>query len=96
MFFTAKDIAQNILGTPGRLISGCPTLYQQAYPEHIILFNIIVCTEDAKLWQGDLNVTKELTLLKKITNEVRQDIYLLDRFTYKSNYDLRPDSSINF
>lgn len=91
MYFTAKDIAHSILGTPGRAISGYPALYRQAYPENTILFNIVLCTEEEKLWQGDLDLTKELTLIRKLANEVKQDIYLLESFRARTQYDLRPD-----
>jgi len=91
MIFTAKDIAQSILGTSGRSISGCPTLYREAHPAHIIMYNIILCTENEKLWFGDIDVTRELILLRKVSNEVKQDIYMMKYFRPRAFYDSRPD-----
>jgi len=62
----------------GRMISGSKSGYSGRNPENIIVFNGNIITKaHGKIWFGDIDVTKDFDKLKEISNEIKQDLYIL-------------------
>ena len=71
-------IAEGILGHCARLISWSKSAYHRAYPGHKVIFNANVCTkEDGKIWYGDIDLTLDEGKLKKLDEELDQEIFVL-------------------
>jgi hypothetical protein len=73
----SSKIATDILGFPGRLISGSKSTYKSSYPENLVVFNSNLCTEKGKIWYGDVDVTLDLEKLTEIAFKIQEKIYLL-------------------
>jgi len=71
------DITIQKLGMNGNLISWSKSGYRNSHPDNICIFNSNVCTEDGKIWYGDIDVTKSEQKLKELAKELDQDIYVL-------------------
>ena len=71
-------IAEGILGYCARLISWSKSTYRKAYPNHKVVFNANVCTEeDGKIWYGDIDLTLDEGKLKKLDEELGQEIFVV-------------------
>ncbi len=69
--------AIDILGFPGRMVSASKLDYSRQYPEHIVVFNSNVCTEDGKIWFGDIDVTLDEDKLKTLAEAIGKKVYVL-------------------
>lgn len=65
------------LGMNGNLISWSKSGYRKDNPDNIVVFNANVCTEDGKIWYGDMDVTISEQTLKNLAKELNQDVYVL-------------------
>ena len=54
-----EKIAVSNLGYNGRMISGSKSGYSRTHKKNLAVFNANVCTENGKIWYGDLDVTIE-------------------------------------
>ena len=71
-------IAEGILGHCARLISWSKSTYRRAYPDHKVVSNANVCTEeDGKIWYGDIDLTLDEGKLKKLDEELDQEMFVL-------------------
>ena len=62
----------------GRMISGSKSQYRSLHPDNFICFNANIFTEEyGKVWYGDIDLTKDEDVLRKIANEAGVVIYLL-------------------
>ena len=50
-------IAEEHLGMRGKMISFSKSGYAQKNPDNLVVFNSNVCTDEGKIWYGDLDVT---------------------------------------
>lgn len=71
------QIAKKLIGWPGRMISGSKSGYRQRYPDHTIVFNANLCTDEGKFWFGDLDVTLDDKNLQKLADRIGQRVYVL-------------------
>ena len=61
-----------------RMISGSKSLYCQKNPDNLVVFNANIVTEKSgKIWDGDLDITKDKDMLKKIASELGETLYVL-------------------
>ena len=62
----------------GRMISGSKSGYRERNPENEIYFNSNIFTlEEGKVWYGDLDITKDLSVLEEIAKTKGKDLYIL-------------------
>lgn len=72
----APDIV-DILGMDGRMISGSKADYLRRHPNNIVVFNANVCTDNGKIWFGDLDVTKDIEMLQEAADSLNCRLYIL-------------------
>ena len=61
-----------------RMITASKSSYRKAYPNNQIVFNANIITEKSgKVWYGDLDITKDKDMLKKIASELGETLYVL-------------------
>ena len=68
---------EDILGPIGRLISGSKSSYCLAHPDNLVLFNANICTDNGKVWFGDLDITKDADKLKEAAEALNCRLYVL-------------------
>lgn len=88
------DEVTKILGHTGRLVGGSKSTYKDNNPGNVVVFNSNLCTEESgKIWYGDLDLTKDYPLLKKLAKKLGMNLYVLyemaARFDKEEEYDLR-------
>jgi len=72
-----EKIAVSNLGYNGRMISGSKSGYSRAHKKNLAVFNANVCTENGKIWYGDLDVTIDHLSLRATSLASGMDIYVL-------------------
>lgn len=70
-------LAREFFGHPGRMVSGSKGRYGVANPSHFTVFNGNLCTDDGKIWYGDVDVTLDLPKLRDLAKALKESIYLL-------------------
>jgi hypothetical protein len=66
-----------VLGMPGRMISNSKSAYKEKNPNNLVIFNANVCTNDFKIWWGDLDLTESIEELSDLAEALEEDIYVL-------------------
>ncbi len=61
----------------GRMVSGSKSGYLLKYPKNKVIFNANVITTSGKVWYGDLDVTVSEDVLKKISKEIGEPLFIL-------------------
>lgn len=68
----------DILGFPGKLISGSKSAYREYYPDNFVVFNANLCIKSiGKIWYGDIDVTHSKDDLIQVSEILGCDIYIL-------------------
>lgn len=87
-----ENIVVKYLGLRGRMIGGSKSIYLYDNPKNVVLFNSNIFTKKEKIWYGDLDLTKDLETLKKLSLELKEPFYILyetdGRFIDESKVDL--------
>lgn len=65
------------LGAPGRIISASKGQYKYDNPDNFVVFNSNLCTKKGKIWHGDLDLTVDEDLLKKVARALNETVYVL-------------------
>jgi hypothetical protein len=52
-------------------------MYFSAHPDNLVVFNGNVCTDDGKIWYGDLDITKDEDKLTELASKLGCRIYVL-------------------
>lgn len=76
-----EEILFDHLGFNGAMICGSKTMYRNAFPNNLTVFNANVCVGLEKVWWGDLDVTiskDKLISLSKVLNDVVFVLYEMD------------------
>jgi hypothetical protein len=61
-----------------RLLSMSKSGYKRNNPDSVCFFNAnLITLKEGKFWYGDIDLTKDGLLLKKIANQIGETIYLL-------------------
>ena len=66
-----------LLGYPGRMISGSKSGYRERYPSNLVIFNANVCVNGEKVWFGDIDVTLSKDDLIELSISLKEDVYIL-------------------
>jgi hypothetical protein len=61
-----------------RMLGWSKSRYREENPDHVVVFNANVFTESSgKVWHGDLDLTKDGDVLKSISKEIGESLYVL-------------------
>jgi len=72
-----EEIVNKHLGAGGRMISFSKSAYHHEHPDNIIYFNAQIHNKKRKfIWGGDLDITKDMKILKKIEKESGEVFYV--------------------
>lgn len=71
-----KSAVKKHLGWSGALL-GSKTRYKSKNPKNLVIFNANVCTDDGKIWWGDLDITKSEKNLVELAKTINKTIYVL-------------------
>lgn len=73
-----KQLCEEILGWPGRMIYGSKSGYTKMFPDNFPIFNANVITESGgKVWFGDVDIKTDQDKFREISQELREPIYIL-------------------
>lgn len=62
----------------GRMISGSKSGYRSRNPENLIVFNArVAILGEGVIWWGDLDITKDESDLKSVSEEIGKPLYVL-------------------
>ncbi len=70
-------IAEGHLGMRGKMISFSKSGYAKKNPDNLVVFNSNVCTDEGKVWYGDLDVTLSYDALSDLARETGKTVYVL-------------------
>ena len=71
------EIAKEILGWSGKMISSSKSYYSDRHPNNLVLFNSNICVESGKIWFGDFDITKDEKQLIQLAKKLNETIYVL-------------------
>jgi hypothetical protein len=81
--------------TPGRMISMSKSSYREKFPENEVYFNAnIFVLKKGKVWYGDLDLTREIEVLKRIASNSGTDLYVLKESDGRFQNENLKDSEI--
>lgn len=62
----------------GRLLCESKSMYREAYPDNLVVFNAnIVTVTHGKIWYGDLDITRDQEKLREIATIVGEPFFIL-------------------
>jgi len=64
------ELAQEILGFPGKIIGASKSGYRENFPDHLVVFNSNVFVEKNKIWFGDIDITLSLESLQELASSI--------------------------
>lgn len=72
-----QQVAKDILGYPGKMISGSKSFYREKFPDHVVVFNSNIFVGKNKIWYGDLDITESIDTLKDLASVIGEKLYVL-------------------
>ena len=82
--------ACDILGMPGRMISASKSMYFTSHPDNIVVFNANICTDDGKIWYGDINLTTEGKHIAELAKHIGETIYVFREMDCQFDNETKP------
>lgn len=83
--------AKNILGYPGRMMSGSKSGYANAFPSHVPVFNANVCTQNlGKIWYGDLDLSLDGKQLQELAKALGEPVLVLREMAARFDHENQP------
>ena len=78
-FQSVNEVAREILGFEGKLLSGSKTAYLDKHPQNAAVFNANVFSLSGKLWYGDLDLSlsQDVAKLKALAQKLGTVIYVV-------------------
>ena len=70
-------IAEEHLGFSGKMISFSKSGYVRKNPDNLVVFNSNVCTDEGRIWHGDIDVTLSYDSLSDLARETGKTVYVL-------------------
>jgi hypothetical protein len=83
-------IAEERLGMRGKMISFSKSGYAKKNPDNLIVFNSNVCTDEGKIWYGDLDVTLSYDALSDLAKETDKTVYVLTEMDGRFENEEKP------
>lgn len=68
---------EKVLGRYGRMIAGSKSGYCERFPKRAPVFNANLCTENGKIWHGDIDLSTDLEALKKVSKYLKETVFVL-------------------
>jgi hypothetical protein len=72
-----ENLLNQVLGWPGHIVSGSKSCYRENNPGNLVIFNSNVCTDEGKIWWGDIDITLSKDELSEIAIAEGKTIYVL-------------------
>jgi len=94
---TQADLARDILGQCGRMISASKSEYRSKHLGSIVVFNANVCTgSQGKIWFGDIDVSAAMDKLELLADAIGETIYVLYEMDarFENEYSPRLDRAV--
>lgn len=74
---TPEKIAEYHLGSMGRMVGGSKSIYRHDNPDHMVIFNANILTkQNGKIWHGDLDITKDLSVLREMAEDLERSVFV--------------------
>lgn len=86
-----SEVAQDILGYPGKMISASKRSYVDAFPDHIVVFNANLFAGGKKIWFGDLDVTESIDSIQELSCSIGEDVYVLFEMDGRFGNEKKPN-----
>lgn len=85
--------ANDILGSPGKLISSSKGYYLHNNPDHVVIFNANIFADDEKIWYGDLDLSDNTTLnkLARLSSHLDKTVLVLPEMSGRFEMEQNPD-----
>lgn len=83
-------IAEGHLGMRGKMISFSKSGYAQKNPDNLVVFNSNICTDEGKIWYGDLDVTLSYDALSDLARETGKTVYVLTEMDGRFENEEKP------
>ncbi len=79
----------------GRMISESKSMYKDAYPEHLVVFDAnVVTVTNGKIWYGDLDVTRDAEALKRLSEQIGEPLFVLREMDARFGKETNPASEL--
>lgn len=73
-----EEVVKKHLGAGGRMISFSKSFYRKMHPDNKVYFNAQIFNKKRKfIWAGDLDITRDMPILKKISKEAGETFYII-------------------
>ena len=72
-----ENLLNERLGWPGKMIAFSKSGYKDANPNNLVVFNSNVCTDEGKIWWGDIDLTLSKEDLIAVAMESGKTVYVL-------------------
>jgi len=86
MNYEAYHLVDELLGRPGRMLSGSKT----APAEKRVVWNANVIAGDEKIWYGDISITDSEENLQELANKLGEKIYVLREMDARFENEKKP------
>jgi hypothetical protein len=90
-----NDKAKEILGHPGRMVSGSKSLYRRSHPLNFVVFNanVIAETEEGlkKIWYGDIDITESENDIQMLAEQLETRVYVVYELAARFENEEKPD-----
>ena len=92
--FELFDVAENIMGRCGRLLSMSKSAYSNNRQGNIVVYNgNLFIKQDKKyqkIWYGDIDVSREILNLTKLADKLKTTVYLLREMDGRFENEAKP------
>lgn len=79
----------------GRTITWSKSVYREENPSSVCIFNAAIVTRsEGQTWFGDIDITKDGEILKKVANEIGEPIYILREYEAYNTQEKSVDDMI--
>lgn len=79
------------IGYKGMLLSMSKSGYRKNNPNSVVFFNANLCTENEKIWWGDLDLTKSREELLELAREMKETLFVLAEMDARFVTESRPE-----
>ena len=88
------DVAEKVLGRCGRMLSMSKSAYSNNNTGNIIVFNSNVFIKQGKkyqkIWYGDIDVTREVSNLAELADQLKTSVYVLREMDGRFENEKKP------
>ena len=85
-----KELIIEKVGYEGMLLSMSKSGYRRSNPDNVVFFNANLCTENEKIWWGDLDLTKSKEKLLELAREMKETLFVLAEMDARFETEAHP------